>query len=167
MLPQENSLAKDMPPYAAEPAPGLLVDAMLGRLAKWLRLLGYDAEYWRDGPDEALMARARAEGRIIVTRDGPLAGRRGVRALKIHAEELTDQIEEAQAALGGTPQPFTRCGECNGRLAPLPHADARDQVPAYVWHTQQEFGRCERCGRVYWKGSHWPALQERLTRGEG
>lgn len=160
MLPQDSPTAKDAPPK-------LLVDAMLGRLTKWLRLLGYDVEYWRDGSDEALMAHAQAEGRLIVTRDGPLAGRRGVRALLVRAEDLDGQIAEVRAALGGTPQPFTRCGECNGVLASLAHADAHDLVPPYVWHTQQEFRRCDRCGHVYWKGSHWPALRERLTPEDG
>ena len=163
MLPQENGLAKDMPGRSPEPTPKLLVDAMLGRLAKWLRLLGYDAEYWRDGSDEALMARAQAEGRLIVTRDTGLAGRRGAHALLIRAEDLEGQIAEARAALGGTPQPFTRCGECNGELVSLSHAEARDLTPPYVWHTQQEFRRCDRCGHVYWKGSHWPALNARLA----
>lgn len=168
MLPQENGLAKETTPKrSAELTPRLLVDAMLGRLAKWLRLLGYDAEYWRDGSDETLIARAQAEGRLIVTRDGPLAGRRGVRALRIHAEELDGQIAEARAALGGTPQPFSRCPECNGMLLPLAHADARDHVPPYVWHTQQEFRRCVACDRVYWKGTHWPALRDRLAPEEG
>lgn len=160
MLPQDPPTAKDAPPK-------LLVDAMCGRLAKWLRLLGYDAEYWRDGSDEALIAHAQAEGRLIVTRDGPLAGRRGVRALLVRAADLDGQIAEVRAALNGTPEPFTRCGECNGVLAPLAHANARDLVPPYVWNTQQEFRRCDRCGRVYWKGSHWPALRERLTPEEG
>ncbi len=163
MLPQENDPAKDiLPTFAAELTPRLLVDAMLGRLAKWLRLAGYDAEYWREGSDEALMARAQAEGRLIVTRDSGLAGRRGVRALRIHTEDLEGQIAETRAALGRAPQPFTRCPECNGVLSALAHADARDQVPPYVWHTQHEFRRCDRCGRVYWKGTHWPALNARL-----
>ncbi len=168
MLPQENDPAKDTPPpHTAELMPRLLVDAMLGRLAKWLRLAGYDAEYWRDGSDEALMAHAKAEGRLIVTRDGGLAGRRGVWALRIHAEDLEGQIAEARAGVSGSPQPFTRCAECNGLLSPLPHADARDLVPPYVWHTQQAFRRCERCGRVYWKGTHWPVLNARLANDIG
>ncbi|MGQ9490535.1 MAG: Mut7-C RNAse domain-containing protein [Anaerolineae bacterium] len=156
MLPQDP-----LPPKAA--APKLLVDAMLGRLAKWLRLLGYDTEYWRDGPDEALIAHAQAEGRLIVTRDHGLAGRRGVWALLIHAEDLDGQIAELREVLGGAVAPFTRCAECNGPLLPLAHAEARGLVPPYVWHTQHEFRRCQGCGRVYWKGSHWPALRERLT----
>lgn len=164
MLPQDPLTAKGEPPR-------VLVDAMCGRLAKWLRLLGYDAEYWRDGSDEALMARAQAEGRLIITRDGPLAGRRGVRALLVHAEDLDGQIAEVRAALGGMsgdrPKSFTRCPECNGLLAPVAHADARDLAPPYVWHTQQEFRRCVECGHVYWKGTHWPALQARLEPEEG
>ena len=68
---------------------------------------------------------------------------------------------------GDRPKPFTRCPECNGLLAPVAHADARDLVPPYVWHTQQEFRRCAECGRVYWKGTHWPALQARLEPEEG
>lgn len=164
MLPQD-------PPSNKDDLPRLVVDAMCGRLAKWLRLLGYDAEYWRAGADEALMAHAQAEGRLIVTRDGPLAGRRGVAAILIHAEDLDGQIAEVRAALGGMPgrppTPFTRCPECNGALLPLDHADARDLVPPYVWHTQQEFRRCAACHHVYWKGSHWPALHARLEAEKG
>ena len=115
MLPQDEATAK-------EPAPRLLVDAMLGRLVRWLRLMGYDAAYWRDGSDEALIAAAQAEDRLIVTRDHALAGRRGVRALLIAAEGLDEQIAEARTALGGAPAPFTRCSACGGELTDLPRA---------------------------------------------
>jgi uncharacterized protein len=159
MLPQDE-------PTAKAPAPRLLVDAMLGRLARWLRLMGYDAAYWRDGSDEALIAAAKAADRLIVTRDHALAGRRGVRALLITSEALDEQLAEAQAALGGDPKPFTRCSECNGALVDLPHAAARDLVPLYVWQTQAQFRRCSGCGRIYWKGTHWPALHGRLEQDQ-
>jgi uncharacterized protein len=159
MLPQDE-------PTAKEPAPRLLVDAMLGRLARWLRLLGYDAAYWRDGSDEALIVAARAEERLIVTRDLALARRRGVRAVLIAAEGLDEQIVEARTALGGSPPPFTRCSVCGGELTDLPHAVARDLVPPYVWQTQTQFSRCAVCGRVYWRGTHWPALQRRLAQDQ-
>jgi uncharacterized protein len=155
MLPQDE-------PRAKASAPRLLVDAMLGRLARWLRLMGYDAAYWRDGSDEALIAAAKAEDRLIITRDHALAGRRGVRALLITAETLDEQLAEAQSTLGGDPKPFTRCSECNGALVDLPHAAARDLVPPYVWQTQAQFRRCTDCDRIYWKGTHWPALHGRL-----
>ena len=159
MLPQDELTAK-------EPAPRLLVDAMLGRLARWLRLMGYDAAYWRDGSDEALIAAARAEDRLIVTRDHALARRRGVRAILIAAEGLDEQIAEARTVLGGAPAPFTRCSVCGGELTDLPCEAARDLVPPYVWQTQTQFSRCVLCGRVYWRGTHWPALQRRLAQDQ-
>jgi len=150
-------------------APSLLVDAMLGRLARWLRLAGYDAAFWREGTDEELIAAARAEDRLIVTKDHALAGRRGVHALLIEAEDLDGQIAEARAALarrGPVPEPFRRCAECNGLLVELSHADAQGLVPPYVWHTQTVFRRCDRCGRAYWKGTHWPEMEHRLNAGD-
>lgn len=147
-------------------APRLVVDAMLGRLAKWLRLAGYDAAFWREGSDEALMAAAKEQGRLIVTKDHALAGRRGVKAVLLHSDGLDSQIREALAALaahGPAPEPFTRCAECGALLAVLSHADAQGVVPPYVWHTQTEFRRCTGCGRVYWKGTHWPTVEGRLA----
>jgi len=155
MLPQDRLTAKDA-------TPRLLVDAMLGTLARWLRLMGYDTAYWRDGSDLALIRRARAEDRLIVTRDHQLAARRGARALLVVAEDLDGQIAEVRAKLGGHPKPFSRCPVCNGELVDLPHEAAKDLVPPYVWHTQMDFRRCLDCGRVYWKGTHWPALLARL-----
>ncbi len=135
---------------------------MLGRLAKWLRLAGYDTRYWRDGSDTDLIAAAQAEERLIITRDRQLAGRRGVRAVLVMAETLDEQIAEVRGQLSGNPQPFSRCPECNEPLESLSHSEARELVPPYVWHTQSEFHRCPGCGRVYWKGTHWPAVQARL-----
>jgi hypothetical protein len=113
-----------------------------------------------------LIRQARAEDRLIVTRDHQLAGRRGIRAVLINSESLDGQIAEVRAALesltAGVPEPFTRCPECNGKLHDLPHEGARDLVPPYVWHTQHVFRRCPDCGRVYWKGTHWPGMQARL-----
>ncbi len=155
MLPQDDHCAK-------EPPPRLYVDAMLGRLARWLRLLGYDTLYWREGSDAALADQARAEGRLVITRDHQLAARRGVNALLVSAETLDAQLAEVRAALGDPPGPLTRCPECNGVLEELAHADARDLVPAYVWQTQPTFRRCAGCGRVYWQGTHVPGMLARL-----
>ena len=155
MLPQSANTDKAAPPR-------LVADAMLGRLARWLRLMGYDTLYWREGSDLELARLAQAEGRLIVTRDRQLAGRRGVHALLISAETLDAQMAEASAALGGQPSPFSRCPECNTPLAELAHDAARDLVPPYVWRTQAVFRRCADCGRIYWKGTHWPGMMARL-----
>jgi uncharacterized protein len=161
MLPQDD------PAHKAS-APGLWVDAMLGRLARWLRLLGYDTAYWRVGSDDDLIRQAQVDGRLIMTRDHQLAGRRGVWAILIAAETLDDQIAEARAALAAwaAPEPFSRCPECNGALVDLPHEAARDLVPPYVWHTQQRFRRCPDCGRIYWPGTHYSGLQARLDQSD-
>jgi len=139
---------------------------MLGRLARWLRLMGYDTAYWRDGADSALIRQAGAEGRLIVTSDRQLAGRRGIHAVLITSESLDEQMAEAKAVLRsvapGRPEPFSRCPECNAKLEELSGEAARDLVPPYVWHTQSQFRRCASCGRVYWKGSHWPGMRARL-----
>lgn len=159
MVSQESAHSQSAPP-------ALLVDAMLGKLARWLRLVGYDAEYWREGSDEQLIAAAREQGRLIVTKDHALAGRRGVDALLIGTDDLDGQIAEARIALalrGPVPESFTRCAECNGLLVELSHADAQGIVPPYVWQTQTVFRRCTRCGRAYWKGTHWPAMEQRLN----
>jgi uncharacterized protein len=159
MLPQESVQTKETPPR-------LLVDAMLGRLARWLRLMGYDAAYWRDGSDLDLIRQACAEQRLIVTRDHQLAFRRGVRAVLVASESLDEQITEMRAILASrtqaAPDPFTRCPECNGKLHDLSREGARELVPPYVWHTQPAFRRCPDCGRVYWRGTHWPGMQSRL-----
>ena len=155
MLSQSEAGDKETPPR-------LFVDAMLGRLARWLRLMGYDAAYYRTGSDEELARQARAEGRLILTRDRGLAGRRGVWALLVSAEDIDGQIAEVRAVLGGEPEPFSRCPECNGQLAGLAREAARELVPPYVWQTQQTFKRCPDCRRVYWKGTHWPGMQEGL-----
>lgn len=156
MLPQDDHCAKERPTR-------LYVDAMLGRLARWLRLMGYDTLYWREGSDLALAQRALAEGRVIVTRDRQLAGRRGLQALLVKAETLDAQIAEVREALrGAPPPPSSRCPECNGQVHPLPREAARTLVPPYVWNTQSDFHRCAGCGRVYWKGTHWPGMLARL-----
>lgn len=149
-------------PETAANAPPLLIDAMLGSLARRLRWLGYDAEYRRDLADSEMMRIARQEGRMLVTRDRELAGRRGWAgsqgSLYLAGDTLDEQVKTIIAALGPPSGP-SRCTVCNGALLPLDPAQAAPLVPSYVAATQTEFVRCERCGRVYWPGTHWPGLQ--------
>ena len=131
---------------------------MLGSLARRLRWLGYDAEYRNDLPDEEMMRIAREEGRLLVTRDRALAGRRGVNSLFIAATDLEEQIEMVEDVLGPA-NALPRCTVCNGELESLSPEQAAPLVPPYVARTQTSFARCRRCGRVYWPGTHWPGLQ--------
>jgi uncharacterized protein with PIN domain len=143
-------------------APPLLLDAMLGKLARRLRWLGYDAEYRNDLSDGELMALALREGRVLITRDRGLANRRAWREdgrrLYLAETELEAQVRAIMAALGPPPGPG-RCIVCNGDLDPLSPAEAAPLVPPYVAQTQTEFVRCRRCRRVYWPGTHLAGLE--------
>ena len=139
----------------------LLADCMLGRLTKWLRLLGYDTAYENDATDHQLARRARSEGRVLLTRDRELAARRGLKTVLIHSENLEEQVGEVREALGPPPDAsLSRCSVCNGSLEDIPPDEIADRVPPYVLKTHSEFRRCTKCGRVYWSGSHVDAMDE-------
>jgi uncharacterized protein with PIN domain len=143
--------------------PRLLVDGMLGRLAKWLRLLGYDTAYDNTATDTELARRARAEGRVLLTRDRELAGRRGLRTLLVESEILEEQVREVRKALGSPADPaLSRCPLCNERLRPISRGEVEDRVPPYVHRTQSQFCACPRCGRIYWPGTHYDAMRAQM-----
>lgn len=141
----------------------LLADCMLGRLTKWLRLLGYDTAYDNDATDHELARRARAEGRVLLTRDRELAARRGLETVLIRSQNLEEQVGQVREALGPPPDaPLSRCSVCNGRLKDASPDDVVDRVPPYVLETHSDFRRCASCGRVYWPGSHVKGMVEEL-----
>jgi len=143
----------------------LLADAMLGRLAKWLRLIGYDTLYGAALSDHQIVSRARAEGRTVLTRDRGLAQRRGIQCLVIHSDALEDQITEVVAALGLPAAGVeSRCPRCNAVLEEVSHDQARPHVPAHVLETHRHFRRCPNCARYYWRGSHWERIQQMIDR---
>lgn len=145
--------------------PRLLADGMLGKLAKWLRLLGYDTAYENDAPDHELARRARAEGRILLTRDRELSARRGLRALLIESETLEEQVREVQEALGPPPNsPLSRCPVCNTALEPISPSELVGRLPPYVLRTQSRFRRCPDCGRVYWPGTHIDSMRRQMDK---
>lgn len=147
------------------PAPRLLADAMLGKLARWLRLIGYDTVYLRaDQADDDLLAhRTRAEDRILLTRDHELANRRGLETLLIHAQTLDAQLAQVIKTLGPPPDGAPpRCMACNVPLEEITPEEAKPHVPPYVAQTQTEFRRCPACGKITWPGTHWDDIQARL-----
>jgi len=138
---------------------------MLGTLAKWLRILGYDTLFDPDIDDHQVVRLARAEDRLILTRDRELARRRGVRVLLIASEHLDDQIQQVLVDLDLEPdRSFSRCPVCNEPLVAIDRETARSRVPAYVARTQRTFKSCPICQRVYWRGTHWQRINEQLTR---
>lgn len=154
--------------------PRFAADAHLGRLARHLRLLGFDTAYERDWDDARLAAAAQAEHRIVLTRDVGLLKRNAVthgvfvRATQPHAQ-LLEIVARLQ--LVSRFQPFTRCLACNGALAAVAREEVVAEVPERAWHHHDRFVRCSQCGRVYWPGTHHDRLRRlvaeiRATPGE-
>jgi len=147
--------------------PGLLADAMLGKLARWLRLLGYDVWYMQ-ADDAAIAHTARAEGRVLLTRDHQLSERRGLHTVLVQSDRLTDQLAQVVETVGrlptGTPQ---RCMACNAALVAISVEAARSGIPAYVVENvglsgDLPFHQCPECGKIYWKGTHWRGIEDQL-----
>ena len=132
-------------------------DAMLGRLARWLRLAGFDVSYTPELPDLALAGQARAEQRWLLTCDRRLAAVAGPRALLLRAQTTGEQVAELRNRLPLTVQPdlfLTRCSCCNTPLELVPGETVRDRVPPYVAIHAGRFMACRGCGKVYWPGTH-------------
>ena len=149
----------------------MVVDAMLGKLARWLRLLGYDAVY-SQAEDAELAHMARAEGRILLTRDRELAKRRGLTTVLVASMVLDEQLAQVVDAVGRLPEGVgPRCMDCNAALEAISAAEAEGSVPPYVLETvgataERPFQRCPDCGRITWRGTHWRGIEARL-RGAG
>jgi len=141
----------------------LLCDHMLGSLARWLRFMGHDTAYPEAMEDRELIAKARAEERILLTRDKQLAARFDG-AVCVGSDVLEEQIREVAAALPlKIVDPLSRCSLCNTPIVPAPAAAVKDLVPEGVLLRHREFWRCPTCGKVYWQGSHWDKMVERLN----
>ena len=146
-----------------------VLDVHLGRLAAYLRLAGFDAVYRNHCPDETLAAMAHGEARILLTRDRELLKRRivdwgyWVRETRPH-RQLAEVIR--RFGLGSLLRPFSRCGRCNAPLEQVPKAAVKDRVPPYVFKTQDQYVECPSCHRIYWKGTHWRAMNKKLEKLE-
>ena len=145
--------------------PRFIADAMLGRLARWLRLLGYDTEYDPAVDDPELARRALRGGRILLTRDRGIPARyRLPDAILIEADRPLAQLRQVVDALGldwrgRTP---TRCTLCNQALVSIPREKAAGRIPPFVHAHHRTFFRCPRCRRIYWEGTHLAHMRERL-----
>lgn len=150
--------------------PRLVADEMLGRLARYLRMLGADTIYARGWTDDEIVQRSAADGRTVLTRDRLLA-RRSAGALLLTSPRLDAQLRsvwQAFPALAHTPQ-FLRCTECNGELGPLAPGRAVTGAPGIPWDritTGLVVMECRACGHLYWEGSHTRSVRDRLLEWE-
>jgi uncharacterized protein with PIN domain len=134
-----------------------VLDGHLGRLAAYLRMLGFDTWYERDADDPQLAAIASAEGRVLLTRDVGLLKRREVRfGYCVRSQKPHEQLREVARRFDLQPHftPFQRCMDCNAPLDPVPKADVSDILPPHTRETKTEFSRCRGCGKIFWRGSH-------------
>ncbi|MBI4482058.1 MAG: Mut7-C RNAse domain-containing protein [Acidobacteria bacterium] len=147
--------------------PKFIADVMLGKLAKWLRIAGFDVAYSNDIEDDQLVLQARAEDRVILTRDTRLVQRNTVKKhLLIEHDRVEDQIRQVMKAfrIRAFPALFSRCLICNEELEEVAREEIKDQVPPYVYRTRREFARCPRCSRIYWAGTHLDHARSRIRR---
>ena len=145
--------------------PRFLADEMLGTLARWLRMMGYDTGYGRGLLDRELLELAIAEDRVLLTRDRQLAERAGSRALLITSVVLDEQLEQVVSAFDlRADRPMTRCTVCNAELEAACADIVAGRVPDRVLELRDEFFVCPRCGKVYWKGTHWDRIERTMER---
>ncbi len=138
-----------------------IADAHLGKLARHLRLLGFDTLFFNDVGDDRLVELSVAERRILLTRDRALLMRRELtHGCFVHAIDPDEQLAELlhRLDLFRAVAPFTRCTVCNGRLLGVEKPQVLPLLPKRVAELYTEFWRCSDCAKIYWKGSHYRQL---------
>ncbi|GBC99515.1 hypothetical protein HRbin17_02040 [bacterium HR17] len=150
-------------------APRFIADVMLGKLARWLRILGYDVAYDPRADDEQLVRQAVAEGRTLLTKDRRLVERwrkklRQHGYLLLASDDWREQLRQTvhHFRLDTHNHRLTRCPDCNGVLEAVDKEAVRYRVPFFVFAHYDRFARCQRCGKVYWAGSHYERISTAL-----
>jgi uncharacterized protein with PIN domain len=147
-----------------------IADANVGKLARWLRTMGYDALFFKNIDDNRLIDIALKEKRIILTKDTQLMKRRIItegklKAILIQADNPEEQLRQVVKELGlNQIEEFSRCLECNQSLEPKTKEEVRNLVPPYVLRTQSQYMQCPSCRRIYWRGTHWQRMKKELAK---
>lgn len=139
-----------------------VADAHLGGLARLLRLAGFDTYYDNRIDDDEVQRLSVDEGRIVLTRDRELLKRRAItHGCYVHALEPVRQVREifVRLDLGRSARPFTLCLSCNEPLHEVAKSDVEHRLPPLVRGLYDRFAGCDRCGRVFWEGSHWRRMR--------
>ncbi|HLQ85819.1 MAG TPA: Mut7-C RNAse domain-containing protein [Salinisphaeraceae bacterium] len=147
--------------------PAFVLDTHLGRLTRYLRLLGFDSRYSNDRGDAELAAIADRERRLLLTRDRGLLKRARVTFARfVRADDPRMQLEDVflHFRLRPAMQPFSRCARCNGMLQDVSKGEIAHRLAPKTRRYYQHFRQCTRCGRLFWQGSHLDALRRMLER---
>jgi uncharacterized protein with PIN domain len=142
-----------------------IVDRMLGRLAKWLRILGYDTIYWRGNDQRALVERGR--GRIFLTRTTTFPhGRNFQNIIVVQEDDPKLQLRNVIVTLGlkvDERRIFSRCLLCNQKLKEISKEEVEGRVPDFVFSAYSEFMSCPQCSRIYWQGTHQENMRMKIN----
>ncbi len=144
-----------------------VVDCMLGKLAKWLKILGFDVVYDNKANDSELLNLARKQGRILLTRDLLLLeGAKDIAGLFIESEKWQEQVEQVIRELGlrHKAKPYSRCIQCNVELKNLPKKRAKNLVAPFIFEHAASFAVCPSCGRVFWQGTHFEDMEFKIEK---
>ena len=141
-------------------------DYMLGRLVKWLRVIGQDVIYGRHLTGYGLIRAARQENRLILTRDRGLKKKQPPDFIFIESDRHAEQLLQVIETCGLKPwdKLFTRCLNCNSLLQSRSKESVQEIVPPYVYATQEKFFWCSQCRRVYWPATHHERMVEELKK---
>lgn len=142
--------------------PKFIVDVHLGRMAKYLRMLGFDTLYETGYEDNTIIDISIAEDRIILTRDKLLLkSKRVVHGIRITSDDPEEQVREVvvQLSLGNQVKPFSRCIVCNHVLEEVQKSEVEAVLPERTRQYYETFWICRHCGRVYWEGSHFERMK--------
>jgi uncharacterized protein with PIN domain len=132
---------------------------MLGTLAKWLRLLGFDVIDPGPVSDGEIREIAAKEGRVLLTRDKELSGTKKVQALYVGSVDLEEQLRFTISELDlKATDPMSRCSLCNSTVEKVDKSSVEGKVPNGVFERQEDFWYCSECSKYYWQGSHWDKI---------
>ena len=147
--------------------PKFLLDGMLGSLASWLRICGYDSIYHKDMNDDSLIAEANKEHRILLTRDKQLYERckkHNVTSYYVMGDKIIEQLSYLCINMGISLTPSSsRCSNCNSEIMPVDKDDIKEKIPENSYKHYDEFWKCNSCDKVFWMGSHWNKILETLN----
>lgn len=146
-----------------------IADNNIGKLARWLRLIGYDTLLFKQKDDGEMIKTALSEGRVILTKDTQFMKRRLVtngklKTILIKQDDPKFQMQEVVKTLNLNYdfKPFSLCLECNQVLIARDKEEVKNLVPAHVFETQTLYTECPACHRIYWQGTHWQAMVKKL-----
>jgi uncharacterized protein with PIN domain len=145
-----------------------IADGMLGKLTRWLRMLGYNVKYSNRLDDSQLMAIAKKERRILLTRDLELyqqAIAKGVQAFFVNGQTEAEKLAKIAQKFGINLEinmATSRCPKCNAKVKPIPKENVKGKVEDSTFNFYNEFWECPKCSQIYWQGAHWKRIRKTL-----